>query len=240
MTAEGDAALAALERRIGYTFKDRDCLLTALTHASALYDPRVPARADYQRLEFLGDRVLGLIVAEALLAAYPEEAEGDLAPRFNALVRRETLAEVAAELDLGAYLHLGRSEATGGGRRKKAILADAMEAVIAALWLDGGMTAARDFVLGRWQARIEAPAAAPMDAKTRLQEWAQGRGLALPGYAVAAREGPDHAPRFTVTARLETGETASGTASSKKQAEQAAAAALLARLGVPGGGDGGA
>jgi len=235
MTQGGKADLARLADSLGHRFADPGLLEQALTHSSA----SSPARPDNQRLEFLGDRVLGLIVAEALLAAYPDEAEGDLAPRFNALVRRETLAEVAVELDLGSCLRLGRSEATGGGRRKKAILADAMEAAIAALWLDGGMAAARDFVLGRWQARIETPAAAPMDTKTRLQEWAQGRGIALPDYAVAAREGPDHAPRFTVTARLETGEAADGTAGSKKQAEQAAAAVLLARLGVGGGSDGG-
>jgi ribonuclease-3 len=235
MARGGTSEPARLADALGHRFADPALLAQALTHPSA----SGPARPDNQRLEFLGDRVLGLIVAEALLATYPDEAEGDLAPRFNALVRLETLAEVAAELDLGAHLHLGRSEATGGGRRKKAILADAMEAVIAALWLDGGMDAARSFVLGHWQARIEAPAEAPMDAKTRLQEWAQGRGMALPDYTVAAREGPDHAPRFTVVAQLATGETASGTASSKKRAEQDAATALLARLGLNGDGDDG-
>ena len=204
-----------------------------MTHPSATS----PARPDNQRLEFLGDRVLGLIVAEALLAAYPGEAEGALAPRFNALVRGETLAEIAVEIGLGEFLRLGRSEATGGGRKKKAILADAMEAVIAALFLDGGMAAAQHFVLARWQGRIEAQDEAPMDAKTRLQEWAQGRGMAPPAYAVTGREGPDHAPRFTIEARLESGETTAGQASSKKQAEQVAAAALLARLGVTGGDD---
>jgi len=237
MAPGGKAATARLADALGHRFADPALLEQALTHPSA----SGPARPDNQRLEFLGDRVLGLIVAEALLAAYPDEAEGTLAPRFNALVRRETLAEVAGEVALGAHLHLGRSEATGGGRRKTAILADAMEAVIAALWVDGGIAAARRFVLGHWQARIEAPAAAPTDAKTRLQEWAQGRGMALPDYTVTARDGPDHAPRFTVSARLETGETASGTASAKKQAEQTAAAALLAQLGLGGqlGGDGG-
>jgi len=218
---------------LGHRFADPALLEQAVTHPSATS----PARPDNQRLEFLGDRVLGLIVAEALLAAYPGEAEGTLAPRFNALVRRETLAEIAAEIGLGEFLRLGRSEATGGGRRKKAILADAMEAVIAALFLDGGMAAAQAFILARWQERIEAQDEAPMDAKTRLQEWAQGRGMALPAYAVTGREGPDHAPRFTVEVRLDDGETAAGQAKSKKQAEQVAATALLARLGVNGGGD---
>ncbi len=152
-------------------------------------------------------------------------------------MRRETLAEIAAEIGLGEFLRLGRSEATGGGRRKKAILADAMEGVIAALFLDGGMAAAQAFILARWQGRIEAPATAPMDAKSRLQEWALGRAMALPDYVVTGREGPDHAPRFTVEVRLESGEAAVGQASSKKQAEQIAAAALLARLGLSAGED---
>ncbi len=220
--------IAGLEAVLGHRFQDRNLLTSAVTHPSAAG----PSRPDNQRLEFLGDRVLGLIIAEALLAAYPNEAEGTLAPRFNALVRRETLAEVAGEIGLGDYLRLGRSEATGGGRRKVAILADAMEAVIAALFLDGGMAVAREFVLARWQARIEAPATAPMDAKTRLQEWAQARGMALPEYQVLGREGPDHAPRFTVEVRLETGDAAEGTAKSKKLAEQEAANTLLARLGI--------
>jgi ribonuclease-3 len=230
---EAAVALDRLAAVLGHRFAEPVLLEQAVTHPSATS----PSRPGNQRLEFLGDRVLGLIVAEALLAAYPDEAEGALAPRFNALVRRETLAEIAAEIGLGEFLRLGRSEATGGGRRKKAILADAMEAVIAALFLDGGMAAAQHFILARWQERIEAPDTAPMDAKTRLQEWAQGRAMPPPAYAVTGREGPDHAPRFTIEARLESGETASGEANSKKQAEQIAAAALLARLGVSGGED---
>jgi ribonuclease-3 len=229
MAAPGSGApLGRLATVLGHRFAERTLLEQAVTHPSATS----PARPDNQRLEFLGDRVLGLVVAEALLAAYPGEAEGALAPRFNALVRRETLAEIAAEIGLGEFLRLGRSEATGGGRRKKAILADAMEAVIAALFLDGDMAAARSFILARWQGRIAAQDEAPMDAKTRLQEWAQGRGMALPIYRETGREGPDHAPRFTVGVVLENSETASGQASSKKQAEQIAAAALLARLGL--------
>ena len=234
MAAKATAvALGRLATVLGHRFGEPALLEQAVTHPSATS----PARPDNQRLEFLGDRVLGLIVAEALLAAYPGDAEGALALRFNALVRRETLAEIAVEIGLGEFLRLGRSEAIGGGRKKKAILADAMEAVIAALFLDGGMAAAQHFILARWQGRIEAPDTASMDAKNRLQEWAQGRGMAPPAYAVTGREGPDHAPRFTVEARLESGETAGGQASSKKQAELIAAAALLARLGVTGGGD---
>ena len=234
MAAQATSApLGTLASVLGHRFADPALLEQAVTHPSATS----PARPGNQRLEFLGDRVLGLIVADALLAAYPGEAEGTLAPRFNALVRRETLAEIAVEIGLGEFLRLGRSEATGGGREKKAILADAMEAVIAALFADGGLAAARQFIVDRWQERIEGLNEAPMDPKTRLQEWAQGRGMAVPAYAVTGREGPDHAPRFTVEARIESGETAAGQASSKKQAEQIAAAALLVRLGVHGGGD---
>jgi ribonuclease III len=228
------AALDQLMTVLGHRFADPALLEQAVTHPSATS----PARPDNQRLEFLGDRVLGLIVAEALLQAYPGEAEGTLAPRFNALVRRETLAEIAAEIGLGGFLRLGRSEATSGGRKKKAILADAMEAVIAALFLDGGMAAVQRFILSRWQGRIEAPDEAPMDAKSRLQEWVQGRGMATPAYAVTGREGPDHAPRFAVEVGIETGEIATGRAASKKQAEQIAAGALLRQLGLSGGGDG--
>lgn len=217
-----------LAARLGHRFEDAALLEQALTHPSAA----TPARPDNQRLEFLGDRVLGLVVSEALWRGHPDESEGLLAPRFNALVRRETLAEIAAEVGLAEHLRLGRSENISGGRRKAAILADAMEAVIAALYLDGGMAAARSFILTEWAGRLAADGDAPLDAKTRLQEWAQGQGLARPDYTVEARSGPDHAPRFTVRAALETGAAATGTAHSKKQAEQTAAEALLRQIGV--------
>lgn len=220
----------ALETALGHRFARPGLLAEALTHPSAAS----PARADNQRLEFLGDRVLGLVIAEALCAAFPGEAEGTLAPRLNALVRRETLAEIAAEIGLGPHLTLGRSENISGGRRKIAILADAMEAVIAALYLDGGLDAARRFILERWHARLHTPAEAPQDAKTRLQEWAQGRGLAPPAYRVLGREGPDHAPLFTIEAALSTGQAARADAPSKKAAEQAAAARLLDDILGPG------
>jgi ribonuclease-3 len=235
MAARGQArALERLQTLARHRFTRPELLAQALTHPSA----GSPARPDNQRLEFLGDRVLGLVIAEALLEVYPEEAEGTLAPRLNALVQRDTLAEVAAGIGLGEALRLGRSESLGGGRRKKAILADAMEAVIAALYLDGGPEAARHFVLGLWQARIDAPDTAPVDAKSLLQQWAQARGQTPPDYAVIGREGPDHAPLFTIEARLISGETARGAAASKRQAEQAAAAALLAKLGTQEDGDG--
>ena len=222
----GSGPVGELAERLGHRFARPGLLEEALTHPSAAG----PARPSNQRLEFLGDRVLGLVIAEALLETFPDADEGELAPRLNELVRRETLAEVAGEIGLGAYLRLGRSETTSGGRRKAAILADAMEAVIAALYLDGGLEVARAFVLRHWAGRIASGRAAPVDAKSRLQEWAQARGMGPPSYHIVARSGPDHAPRFTVRAVLESGEAAEGEARSRKAAEQAAATALLERL----------
>lgn len=220
------ADLIALQERLGHTFDDARLLRRAVTHASM----SGPGREDNQRLEFLGDRVLGLVMAEALLAHDPGASEGTLAPRFNALVRKETCADVAREIGLGDALKLGRSEQKSGGRRKQALLGDAMEAVIAAVYLDAGFDAAQALVLRLWHSRIVAVDEDAKDAKTALQEWAQGRGLQPPAYVETARSGPDHAPVFTIEARLPTGETAEATAGSKRQAEQAAARALLDRL----------
>ncbi len=225
MRLSGD--LKAFARRIGHDFARPELLVRALTHGSFSSE----TRPDNQRLEFLGDRVLGLVVAEAMLAADPEATEGQLAPRFNALVRKETCADVAREVDLGTVLKLGRSEMLSGGRRKQALLGDAMEAVIAAVYLDGGFEAAREMILRLWGKRIETVEADARDAKTSLQEWAQARGLKPPRYVETGREGPDHAPEFTIEAQLETGETAAARAASKRAAEQAAAKALLERLG---------
>ena len=220
------AELKALSARLGHEFTRPELLLRAVTHSS-----RAGAnRDDNQRLEFLGDRVLGLVMAEALLADDKSATEGQLAPRFNALVRKETCAEVARQIDLGAALKLGRSEMLSGGRRKQALLGDAMEAVIAAVYLDAGFDAAKAMVLRLWGARIRSVEEDARDAKTALQEWAQARGLAPPRYEETARDGPDHAPNFTIVARLENGQEARARAGSKRQAEQAAAKTLLARL----------
>lgn len=220
------ADLKAFAGRIGHEFARPELLIRALTHGSLSSE----TRPDNQRLEFLGDRVLGLVMAEAMLAADREATEGQLAPRFNALVRKETCADVAREVDLGAVLKLGRSEMMSGGRRKQALLGDAMEAVIAAVYLDGGFEAAREVILRLWGKRIETVEADARDAKTSLQEWAQARGLQPPRYAEIGRDGPDHAPEFTIEAQLENGESASARATSKRAAEQAAAKALLERL----------
>ena len=220
------AELAAFSGRVGYEFAKPELLIRAVTHSSMMS----PHRDDNQRLEFLGDRVLGLVMAEALLRADPHAPEGLLAPRYNALVRRETCADVARQIDLGAVLKLGRSEMKSGGRRKEALLADAMEAVIAAIYQDGGFEAARAAILRLWGDRIGNVADDARDAKTALQEWAQGRGEVPPQYVEVARTGPDHQPVFTIEVRLASGPSEQATAGSKRHAEQAAAQALLKKV----------
>ena len=220
------AETKAFQARLGHQFSDAGLLVRALTHSSMA----TPNRDDNQRLEFLGDRVLGLVMAEALLSQDQAATEGQLAPRFNALVRKEACADVAREIDLGAVLKLGRSEMLSGGRRKEALLGDAMEAVIAAVYLDAGFEAARAVVLRLWGARVGAVKEDARDAKTALQEWAQARGLNPPRYVQTDRSGPDHAPVFTITARLDNGAEAAATAPSKRAAEQAAASTLLRQL----------
>ena len=220
------AELQAFSGRIGHTFKDPGLLITAVTHASR----QSTDRSNNERFEFLGDRVLGLVMAEALLAADPTAAEGLLAPRLNALVRKETCAEVAREFELGEVLRLGRSEMISGGRRKDALLGDGLEAVIAAVYLDGGFAAAKRAVLNMWGRRIDTVDADARDAKTALQEWSQARLGAAPTYREVSREGPDHAPIFTIEVKLMSGERETAKAGAKRQAEQAAARAMLIRM----------
>lgn len=227
MTSGGDAALAAVERRIGHTFRSRDLLRTALTHPSASR-----ARANYQRYEFLGDRVLGLAVAEMLMQSFPDAAEGDLSTRLAELVRKETCAEVASALDLGSAL------VVGGGRAQKAaiatpnVLADICEAVIAAVFLDAGYESARDFVVRNWRDRMLRVRASRRDAKTSLQEWAHKNALPTPVYALAERRGPHHDSIFIVDVTIDSREPARGEGRTRREAEQAAAGALLVREGV--------
>ncbi len=218
--------ISAFSTRLGHSFVRPELLIEALTHPSL----SSPTRPDNQRLEFLGDRVLALVISEALFGADRQASEGQLAPRFNALVRRETCADMAISIDLGAALKLGRSEMMSGGRRKQALLADAMEAVIAAVYLDSSFEVARSVVLKLWSDRISTVKEESRDPKTALQEWAQARGLNPPLYTETDRKGPDHAPEFTITASLENGAMAAAVAPSKRQAQQAAAADLLQAL----------
>ena len=220
------AELKAFEGRLGHHFAAPELLLRAVTHASIVS----ATRPDNQRLEFLGDRVLGLVMAEALLAADPDAREGQLAPRFNALVRKEACADVAREIGLGEVLKLGRSEMLTGGRRKEALLGDAMEAVIAAVFQDAGFDAARKLIRRLWAGRIAAVEPDARDAKTSLQEWAQARAMPPPVYVETGRSGPDHAPVFTVRVTLADGQSTDATAASKRAAEQTAARVLLGRV----------
>ncbi|SFK95270.1 ribonuclease III [Shimia haliotis] len=218
--------LKALEARLGHSFSRPELLVRAVTHSSM----SSPTRQDNQRLEFLGDRVLGLVMAEALLEHDKSASEGQLAPRFNALVRKEACADVAREIDLGAALKLGRSEMMSGGRRKQALLGDAMEAVIAAVYRDAGFDVARAMILRLWGSRVQSVEADARDPKTSLQEWAQARKLPPPRYEMVKRSGPDHAPVFTISVQLENGMAAEATDNSKRKAEQAAAKAMLAEV----------
>jgi ribonuclease-3 len=223
----------ALEEKLGHRFQNRDLLKRALTHASA------DAACSNERLEFLGDRVLGLIIAEKLHAFYPDDAEGALALKFNALARGAACARAAVEAGLAEHIILANSESASGGRAKPAILSGACEAVIAALYLDGGMDVARAFVERYWTGMFAALETDMRDAKTRLQEWAQsrdnmarGKEGAAPVYAMVGREGPDHAPRFLVEARVPGHAPERGEGNSKREAEQDAAGKLLAKINL--------
>lgn len=221
-----EKTLAALERRLGHAFARPEWLREALTHSSTSHS----AGQNNQRLEFLGDRVLALVIADFLFQEFPGAAEGDLALRLNALVRRETCSSVAVEIGLGEFLILSASEAASGGRGKPAILGDACEAVIGALFLDGGMAAASQFIRQHWIPRQKALVPPVADAKTALQEWSQARHLGTPVYRVVGREGPDHAPLFMVEASLHGYAPASASGPSKREAERAAAALLLHQI----------
>jgi ribonuclease III len=221
----------------GHSFEDPSLLAQALTHPSALARGRSRVES-YERLEFLGDRVLGLVVADMLYRAYPDEEEGALARRHSALVCRDALARVAGALDLGDFLTLSRGEEEGGGRRNPAVLADACEALIGALYLDGGLGAAEAFIRRHWSRLMQARQQPPRDAKTALQEWAQGEGRPLPAYETVGVEGPDHAPTFCVRVRVEGLEPVTANGPSKRAAEQAAAERLLSQVAAAGTGDG--
>ncbi len=222
---------AAFEQRIGYRFKDHALLEQALTHISALSGARNRA-ASYQRLEFLGDHVLGLVVSDMLFRAFARADEGEMSRRLADLVRKEACADVGRAIDLGAAIRLGASEANAGGRGRTAILADVCEALIGAVFVDGGYPAAAALIERLWSERMRTPARPLRDSKTVLQEWAQARGLPTPAYREVERKGPDHDPEFRVTVELPDLAPAEGLGRSKRAAEQAAAAAMLTRAGV--------
>jgi ribonuclease-3 len=224
------AATTELETTIGYRFKDGELLVRALTHISALAGGS--RTGSYQRLEFLGDHVLGLVISEMLFLAFPRGDEGELSRRLADLVRRDSCADVARAINLGEALRLGASESNAGGRSRTAILADVCEALVGAVFLDGGYAEAHGLVERLWGERLRAPTRPLRDPKTMLQEWAQARGLPTPTYKEVERIGPHHNPEFRIAVSLPQREPAEGRGRSKRVAEQAAAAALLEREGV--------
>jgi len=219
------------EDRIGYRFREPALLEQALTHISALHGMRNRA-ASYQRLEFLGDHVLGLVISDMLFRAFPKADEGELSRRLADLVRKEACADVARAIALGDAIRLGASEVHSGGRGRTAILADVCEALIGAVFVDAGYAAAAALIERLWSERMRAPARPLRDSKTVLQEWAQARGLPTPAYREIERRGPDHSPEFRVCVELPELAPAEGLGRSKRAAEQAAAAAMLTRAGV--------
>lgn len=221
-----DKAHEKLQFRLGYRFADVALLERALTHSSAL-SPAKRIEQSYQRLEFLGDRVLGLVVADMLYRRYPKSNEGDLSRTLNTLVRKETCAIIARQLDLGSDVILGDSEARSGGAEKEAILGDITEAVIGAIYLDGGLEPARTFIENNFEEFLADGQASRADAKTTLQEWAQARGLEPPAYILVERTGPDHAPEFTIAVGLAGFDRIEATGPSKRIAEHKAAERFL-------------
>ena len=228
--------LGDLEAALGHVFKDLTRLEEALTHASSVRPAPGKGggatRRSYQRLEFLGDRVLGLVVAHLLVERFPEDAEGALTQRHVALVRREALARVASQLGLQRWVNAGASESLPGGGVRPAMLADCCEAVIGAIYLDGGLEPARAFVARYWEPLVEAMRAPPRDEKMALQEWAQARGLERPSYQVVETAGPAHATTFTVEASLAGQEPVTAAGATKRAAERAAAGLMLERIGA--------
>ena len=224
------AAVSALEARIGHSFADRELLERALTHSSVGQGARKVR--DNERLEFLGDRVLGLLAAERLTQMYPDAREGELTPRLHAVVDRSACAAAARRMGLGPALRLSPGESKSGGRENETILGDACEALMAALYLDGGMEAARRVFLDVWAEALSAGASRTGDPKSALQRWSLAAGRGLPSYQVLERTGPDHAPTFTIEAVVPGVEPAQASGRSRVEAEKAAALAILTREGV--------
>jgi ribonuclease-3 len=225
--AERGQGLAQLEARLGHVFADPGLIDEAITHVSAGADGR-----SYQRLEFLGDRVLGLVVSDMLFETFPDAPEGELSKRLADLVRKETCASVARDWQLGDCLKLGEGEKRTGAKKRDALLGDACEAVIGAVFRDGGLEAAVKLIRANWTKRMHAPITVPKDAKTLLQEIVQSRGLPVPEYRDIGRKGPDHAPEFEIAVVIAGAAEASGRGPSKRLAERAAAEAWLRRAGL--------
>ncbi len=216
--------LQDLQDSLDYQFQNTELLMRALTHSST------GAAKNYERLEFLGDRVVGLVIAHMLWETYPDEAEGDLAKRHAALVQGRMLAKITKLMNLGAAMQFSEAERAAGGASNENILADGVEGVIGALYVDGGMEACEKAIKRLWGKSILIMRAPPQDPKTALQEWAQGRGLPLPKYELVGRDGPDHAPTFEIRVTVESFPPWTSRGASRRKAEKDAAAMLLAHL----------
>ena len=216
----------ACQAVLGYKFKTPELLDRAMTHRSAAQGHS--AEWSNERLEFLGDRVLGLIVVEALLERFPNQREGEIAPRLNALVSREQCGVIGSALGLGEYLLIDKAERLNGGSSKPSLLANALEAVLGAIYLDGGLPPSRKFILKHWKSAMQGVIASPRDPKSALQEWAQGEGFATPRYTHSERSGPDHAPVFTASVQVSNLDPVTGMGASKQEAERAAARTMVA------------
>ncbi len=225
--AENFTDLNSFYTKIDYRFKNENLLKEALTHPSISHRHLI---RHYERLEFLGDRVLGLIIADLLYHHYEKDMEGDLAKRLAFLVSKEPLIAIAKQLELDKYVIVGRGVSSYNEERRLSLLADACEAVIAALYLDGGLEIARKFVEKNWSSLLMDMESIPKDAKSSLQEWAQGRGKSVPEYTIIAQEGPPHAPVFTIEIRVAGLKPQHAKAGSRRQAEQCAAALVLKEL----------
>ncbi len=219
-----DNILASVEQTLGYVFQNRDWLKRALTHSSSVDDK------NYERLEFLGDRVLGLVMAHALFDHFPDENEGGMARRHSALVQGRTIALIGQQNGIGEYIIMSVAERASGGGEKENIVADVMEALFGAIYLDGGLDAARGVILRLWGNNIDTLTEAPMDPKTELQEWVQARGWPLPVYDIIDKTGPDHAPEFVIEVRVEGQAPVAAAGPSRRQAEKTAARTMLRHL----------
>lgn len=224
--------LRELEERLDVRFRDLRLLNLALTHGSYAHEEGGERLATYERLEFLGDAVLNLVMSDHLYRRFPDRSEGDLARLRARLVNEPTLASIARSLDLGSYILLGRGEERGGGRERSSMLADVLEAVVGAVYLDSGFGVAHALV-SRWYAeRLEGLDEVPADFKSQLQEYVQQHERKLPRYRITATEGPDHAKAFVAAVEVGGRVLGEGRGRTKKEAEQAAAAEALVRLGL--------
>jgi ribonuclease III len=227
MNKASKAPMAQLSERLGYSFRDVDLLEQALTHGSSSRKAK-----DYERLEFLGDRVLSLVIADALFRNHAKEKEGKLAARHSAVVKGDVCADVGEAMGLGDFIKVGDTEKRTGVNRMRSVLGDVVEALIGAIYIDGGLDAAREVVLKFWRATLERPNTAEKDAKTFVQEWVLSKALPLPRYELAGRQGPEHRPQFTVRLTVEKHPPVEGTGSTKQTAEMSAATTFIQREGL--------